>query len=510
MRKKHMEKNTIFFIGDKFCRAFDYEVYKNRFNEINDLIKNPKKIFYKVNDDFNSWIKYKEAMQNLSGTYQDRINKALESPAFRLSSELTELPACIYMDSEGYEHYIMPNDGQMIDSYWIDREDIIHDYPTITLLKQGTEEKPRYDIKMKFNWDITDAFISLNSFFYDFDILGYNEVIFRNVGELLPNFIPLDRLESSEKTYYETEVSIIKWAGTRKSKRVYPEMRNENIFTFKEEVDEHVLFFYNGIYYRHELVNKNSNNKSKEVKILDLDASVLEYIDLDMLYYIKLLSVDDKCTIKKYEMKGTNNVFPNEVHFSQRINDAMITCNGRDISYLIKDKYSIEYPVFSNSLGDLLSNNSNVYATLFYVGLEGMGAGTDSGYNPEDIFDIIGNTNSAIESVKPKMNDYSDFLEFNEENINEFFLEFKPIKNTVRLVINGVRYEEGVHFSYLSNNNSIVWLFTRERGGFDLQLDFKVVAVYDFIFAENGISPDNVDEFMREYIRYLTKMELMS
>ena len=106
------------------------------------------------------------------------------------------------------------------------------------------------------------------------------------------------------------------------------------------------------------------------------------------------------------------------------------------------------------------------------------------------------------------MNDYTDFVEYNDYSPHDFFLKYKPMQYTVRLIVNGVRYEENVHFIFNKSENKITWLFTEDVGGFNLEPCFRIVAVYDFLFEENDIPVGDIDNFMRDYIKELTRLEL--
>lgn len=503
--KKTMDAKAMVFIGKNFVIAYHHDYFKKNFASLHNVVKSANKIYMKLTDKHNSWIKYREAIQNLPGSYEKRLQTAYETPAFRLSTDLVEIPACYYTDVEGDEYFISPNDGKVNYNYWLDREDIIQEPPVVEVLKRGSIENPIYDVKATFKNVMTDGIFSLNTLFLDFEHLTPYEIIFRDVP--LTTIKPLEDLD--KETYFNTEIGVYKWAGAKKLPLRRPEFIEEDSLVFSSPVDVNGMVFYNGVYYRHIMTDDPSQKGyGYKIKLLGVEPDQLLQFNLDEVRYIKFTSTDGTDNIKKFELKGLNNLRPNEVEFPMVINNSMITTSGIDATYMMKDKYTIEYPIFDNGMGGDLENDTPVFATAFYAGLEGMGAGLPSGYKPDDAYDIIGNLSGKIEKyAKHKMNDYTDILE-ETGMVNEFFIKYKPIKDTVRLVINGIRYEENVHFIFNENELKITWLFTEEFGGFDLQDDFYVVAVYDFLFEENGIPVDKIDNFMRDYIKELTRLQL--
>lgn len=90
---------------------------------------------------------------------------------------------------------------------------------------------------------------------------------------------------------------------------------------------------------------------------------------------------------------------------------------------------------------------------------------------------------------------YSGYIQednLSQEAENEFHLQYKPVPNTIKMVINGIEYSEGA-FEYDKSENKIIWRWTKEEGGFDLLPGWHVKIVYDFNYTENGIS--NIKNF---------------
>jgi hypothetical protein len=526
--KKNMEADTIFFIGKRFAKSYNYEYYRRNFTDIQKELGTPERVYYKVNDEFSSWIKYKEAMRNLKGTPEERMQKALETPAYRLSSELTELPSCTYTDSEGYTYFIAPNDGKVNPTYWLDREDIVQTEPIIEIENVGTEVCPVINLHVKFDYDISNAIVTLNNLFLPYELVNNKEILYIDVQDSLKRVDLSDmdtgrELRSGEVDnygYYNTDIGVYKWAGSKKLPFRTPKKKIEDVIEFADYVDVNGMIFYNGIYYRHELVDDpEGTGKGFKIRLLDVRPEYCDYFNIDEIQYVKFVSTDGTDNLKKFEIRGLNNLFPNEVEFPFNITNSLITTGGLDLTYIMKDRYSIEYPLFDNGLDSSLDSSTPVYATCFYAGLSGMGAGYTTGFEPQDAYDIISNlTNKLQLDYKNKMNDYTDYLEFNPDNPREFYLEFKPIiynvpgvsANNIRLAINGIRYHEGTHFTYDKKTNCISWNYTKDQGGFDLQEKYSIVAIYDFLFEENGISVEEQDDFMREYVKYLTEMQIRS
>jgi len=78
-----------------------------------------------------------------------------------------------------------------------------------------------------------------------------------------------------------------------------------------------------------------------------------------------------------------------------------------------------------------------------------------------------------------KYNDYVDPLDFMPEIPDEFSIRYIPMDKNLRFYINGVIYRENIHYSLNREEKRITWLFTKRRGGFDLEPHFNYLAIYD-------------------------------
>ena len=74
------------------------------------------------------------------------------------------------------------------------------------------------------------------------------------------------------------------------------------------------------------------------------------------------------------------------------------------------------------------------------------------------------------------LDDYEDVFTVNTP-INEFKLTYTPI-GKIRMYINGLRQFK-TSFRYNKDRNSITWVFTSDKGGFDIE-DSEVVFEYDY------------------------------
>lgn len=78
---------------------------------------------------------------------------------------------------------------------------------------------------------------------------------------------------------------------------------------------------------------------------------------------------------------------------------------------------------------------------------------------------------------------YIENINYSESTLNVLpaFI-YKPIPNTIRLMINGIAYfEKDGAYSFDRETNKITWKFTKEVGGFDLKEDYIYTAIYSYV-----------------------------
>jgi hypothetical protein len=160
MLKNRADKDTILFVLND-TKAIGYNINFYKTGQIVNNI-NPKKIFYKMGDTSDTWIDYKRAIQMKTGTYEDRLQAAFEDINFRITN-LKEIPEIEYYDNDGYMFTIPPYDGAYDLNKWISR--VMFDLDNLEFEFVGIDGT---DLQVTFpdTEDISNAIISLNTFFY--------------------------------------------------------------------------------------------------------------------------------------------------------------------------------------------------------------------------------------------------------------------------------------------------------------------------------------------------------
>jgi len=94
-----------------------------------------------------------------------------------------------------------------------------------------------------------------------------------------------------------------------------------------------------------------------------------------------------------------------------------------------------------------------------------------------NVIDALIDVKSEVDNILQfVLDDYEDVFTVNK-NITEFKLTYTPI-GKIRMYVNGVRQFKTC-FRYNPTKNSVTWIFTADKGGFDIE-DSEVVFEYDY------------------------------
>lgn len=124
-----------------------------------------------------------------------------------------------------------------------------------------------------------------------------------------------------------------------------------------------------------------------------------------------------------------------------------------------------------------------------------MGCYLPNGFEPLTALHVALRYDAILRDLdKPLYNDYVDDLIYNMDDPNTFDLKYIPAGHTVRFFINGVFYNKDHNYFVLdAQNRKLIWNFTKENGGFDLDPTFRYIAVYDIYYEDNNLGgPDDI------------------
>ena len=88
---------------------------------------------------------------------------------------------------------------------------------------------------------------------------------------------------------------------------------------------------------------------------------------------------------------------------------------------------------------------------------------------------------SDIDSIKRCYDHKDKYVTAGPTPTHEFLLNYKPVVDTIKLHVNGIKYEH----TYNPDTRIVSWVFPASSGGFDLLENFNVEIVYDYLYAEN-------------------------
>jgi hypothetical protein len=316
-----MDENTILFKGEGFSHAFDERFFKNNFEELIKLVKDSRNIFYKFNNNRDSWFDIKEAFNIIDGFKKEKYYNGYKT--LKLSSVLSELPETVFTDQYGYMHTIERRDGLAVFNT-IDRVQS----QQITLAQSIDFDG---NLVVDSNVPLNNAIVCLNHVFYDYTQVTPNRIIFDKNTSFF---------NSNEPN--ENAVRVFLWNNLIKQPRVQPISRDEEWFVFENEIDTNSLLFYNGVYYLYErnLVNP------KKLRLIDIDLVDYSTFDLNKMYLVKFVHVDPLVEIAKIDAQGNNNYAENFSSFEDAVTNSMVLYNGVHHDYTLtnSDRY-VNYSV---------------------------------------------------------------------------------------------------------------------------------------------------------------------
>jgi hypothetical protein len=350
--KTQMDKDTILFVfatGEGI--AYNYAYLQAHATDLN--LGDPSYVLYKMDDDRNTWIDFKKAIQNKSGSFKQRLAAAFNDPLFRIT-DLRLIPETQYTDANGYVWTISPFDGFYDMSFWLARTTF--DLDKITYSFTGDSGN---DLTVVFNEDITNAFISLNCFFADYDQLAFNTVVFRNIKQYLVQYQIMGDIPNA----YNFKFDVFAWDDLSKSTPIYPTGRESDSFVMATPIEDNCIIVYNGAIYDYTL---NYANKTL-FTLNNVSSAAAANFRLDHIRVYQMQAISANVQARRYIVNGIANKFKNSVDFVLPIENSMILYNGVDQEFEVMSAYSIVYPTSLLSV-TAVSNLSQVISLNFMKG----------------------------------------------------------------------------------------------------------------------------------------------
>jgi len=458
-----MDGSTILFIGENFSKGFNLEYLNNNFGTISPTIQDTTEIYYKANPNRDSWFNYKLASKTQVGNYVERIIKGLAN--LKLSQTLEEIPETEFVDINGYKFNISPRDGLDLGVEIIQKVHIDLDTISREMTLSG-------ELRVNFDVDITNAFISFNGLYEPYVLVSPTEILYMTTDSFT---LPDDALSARIVPYV--------WDNVKRTQVPRTPLSRENSwFIFEEEITPETIITYNGVIY-YPTVNKHN---SKRVQIPNIDLKLIDYFDLDKIKAYDM-SMDESDGLKMMVNLGINNEIDNNVRFPANIGDSLITYNGIDHEYTVNpDEVSIVYSMYDVS--DVI-DTAKIYSVNFYTGDLEMGSfqspiSSSSAHLIETYEELLRKYTIYINELSQVkdiiVDDFNDLLTFNPDEPNVFDIQHIPQIESTRLYINTMYYDEDDDFVVDYENKKLIWMFSEANGGFDLSNDFEILAVYDY------------------------------
>lgn len=509
MYKDQMDGNTILFLGDTYCKAYSLSYINKNYNLVNSSLQDVKEIYYKCNSSKSSWINYKKALlkeSNRNLNYIQRIKLGLLNDTI----DANTIPETEYTDYLGFTYKIGAGDGANITT---------NIKPLLKVLSTNISKSTYYDddhgniVTVDFKTDITNAIIIFNGLFEPYHIVNKTTVEYYQNESSIPfdsemklrldwcQFVPY----IWDNLYIKDVLKPVKFDGTW--------------LVFNEPIDSGSLLFYNNVMYFYE-INK-MNNKYIRISDLDVGNSNNFFSNHDNIKVVRFVDENQRL-VKQQKLVGFFNESDCKVYFPSNISNAIITYNGTHSNYIITpDQKAIKFTIPTDINLDIntgIDEGSKIYAINFFSYTDDeLFSNSFNNYNLPQVElakvanDVLNNYKDTINNQKEQIlklqkeqdlifDDYEETLIYNEDNPNMFKLRFVPQDESIRLHINGVHYEKDVYFRFISEKNSIEWLFTEREGGFDIKPNMLVNAIYDFGYIENGFNtPESIKEFKDDY-----------
>jgi len=457
-RIQEIPAKTFVFVMKGKRKALGYAInYLNEnFNKIQKNLSNIESIFYKVNDDRNSWIDYTKTVKTYNGSLYDRVTQGLIN--FKLSPTLEEIPELIYTDVSGFSYDIDHHDGTNIGYY--ENVRICRDPNTFII------EQVNKDLIVDFGVNVEDSLILLNGLFEPFEYISDSQVIFKKYKDVI-----------SLEDFMKPEIEVFTWNNIIISDNIQTPIDKVNSwFKFNNPVSENSFLFYNKVLYFFE-VNQNDNTKIRIKFINDSDQENFTFENVKLIPY----GTKDGRELKTIIERGINNANTNIVRFPRNTFNSIVLYEGIYHNYETLDNNMINF-FFTDTLSE--SGRGVVKAITFFT----------KGDPSEQELDLLSLSNliKEYESLKQiyleklkkislpqeMINDYQEILPVNELTPNEFFLSKEPNESTFRFYINGILYPS-MYYNLKSKDKKVTWLMDKSNGGFNIETSFIVKAIYD-------------------------------
>ena len=329
--KNIMDADTILFIKNQLqATAFNYNYYTYNNTKHMDEVSGATSVYYKVNDNRDSWIDLERAIALKTGSFTDRINAALLDDEFKI--DITTIPECKYYDENGYIYTVTPMDGLYDAEFWIPRI-VVPDFTDAQWVGLNND-----DLQITFpeTADIRQALISLNRFFYLYDVIDPHTIVFRNIKQNLTKV----RTTGDIREQYDLRVQVYLWDGLNKEPAIRPHRRIGEYLEFYEELNYNYIVIYNGVVYDYELDESNR----KRIRLKGLTLTAISGFRLDQVRAYEFTVSAPGVICKKYVTHGIGNRWKNSVDFVLPIQDGIVLYEGVDHEYEVFTNYSIQYP----------------------------------------------------------------------------------------------------------------------------------------------------------------------
>jgi hypothetical protein len=326
-----MDQNTILFVQKNGGGiAFDYNYYRNNYDKYSNLVADPQMILFKMGTTAFDWIDYRRAIQTKSGGWTDRLQAAYNDSAYKIT-DLRQIPETTYYDAQGFQFFIPPYDGEYNTAFWLARTNF--NYDAIQFAFNNDDLLVTFDEKDNIN----NAVLSLNSMFYNWEMVDYHTALFRNVKPLLTK---IQTVGSDDYNNYATRIQAYSWEGLNKKPAVFPTGRQGTWFILDAPIEENSFIIYHGIMYEYEL----DYNDKRKFQLLNVTAEALAMFSLDEVFVYQMVHQDANKEARKYITRGIGNRYLNSVDFTLPINNSMVLFNGVDSEYTVQEVAAIEYP----------------------------------------------------------------------------------------------------------------------------------------------------------------------
>ena len=361
---KQMPKDTILLISEykKESTAYAWNYFKNYFDSPSVTYS---AIYYKAGNDRNTWIDYKKTIQTKQGNREEKIRQALADKSFHIN--YLDIPDTYYYDECGIRSYYTPYDGYYDNQMWLQRDDMDLNKDAINrdFIKNITDQSQYIiyywsgeDLVVKFPGNIKDAIISLNMFFYKYEISTSDTIIYRKIKQNLSKQYGFD--ETADKVY-DLRFNVYRWKNLKKEGIYFPKsiINNEKYFVMPMEMEHNSFVFYNGVFYTYEIHPTNKN----WIKINGLEAGLVD--DLSEISVHVMKSSDKNMEAQMYVHCGVNNRYKNSVDFLLPVSNSVIVYNGVDHEYSVEDDNAIAYQNSTYSIYESVTYLSEVLSVNF-------------------------------------------------------------------------------------------------------------------------------------------------